>query len=151
MINQYTMKQYTKEELEFIKSNKDSMSNKSIAIKLNRNVGTIRDKIKNMGWSRSQESSLKIIRDSNSNRVYPKYAINNGWRKLVTVDGKRVPESHAAWGKPIPKGYVIHHKDFNHKNNKIDNLQLMTKEEHNRFHTSNEGYYGKLKIEGKFK
>jgi len=34
----------------------------------------------------------------------------------------------------VPKGSVIHHKDFNAKNNHIDNLQLMTKEEHDRYH-----------------
>ena len=31
---------------------------------------------------------------------------------------------------PIPKGYHIHHKDFNKANNDISNLQLLSLEEH---------------------
>jgi len=34
----------------------------------------------------------------------------------------------------IPKGYEVHHKDHNKDNNEIDNLQLLTKKEHNRIH-----------------
>lgn len=37
-------------------------------------------------------------------------------------------------GTKIPKGYVIHHKDFNGMNNSINNLQMMTKEDHDTFH-----------------
>lgn len=36
----------------------------------------------------------------------------------------------------IPDGYDIHHKDFNKDNNSIDNLQLLTKDEHNKIHLS---------------
>ena len=35
---------------------------------------------------------------------------------------------------PIPEGYVIHHIDENKLNNEIENLQMLTKEEHNRKH-----------------
>lgn len=38
------------------------------------------------------------------------------------------------YGQKIPDGYVIHHKDENPKNNSIDNLQLMTIEEHIKHH-----------------
>jgi len=34
----------------------------------------------------------------------------------------------------IPKGYVIHHKDFNKINNDISNLELMTVFEHKSLH-----------------
>ena len=34
----------------------------------------------------------------------------------------------------IPKGYVIHHKDFNPANNDISNLQMLTKSEHKKLH-----------------
>jgi len=37
-------------------------------------------------------------------------------------------------GDKIPKGSVIHHKDFNALNNSLDNLQLMTKKEHDAYH-----------------
>ena len=36
--------------------------------------------------------------------------------------------------RPIPEGYVIHHIDGNPKNNIIENLQLMTKPEHDKYH-----------------
>lgn len=38
------------------------------------------------------------------------------------------------YGRKIPKGYVIHHKDFNCRNNSISNLQLLTVEEHLKLH-----------------
>lgn len=34
----------------------------------------------------------------------------------------------------IPKGYVVHHKDLNSLNNSPDNLQIMTKVDHDRLH-----------------
>lgn len=35
---------------------------------------------------------------------------------------------------PIPKGYEIHHTDFNRENNDISNLQCITREEHRKLH-----------------
>lgn len=40
--------------------------------------------------------------------------------------------------RPIPDGYVIHHIDFNKDNNSIENLQLLTEEEHRKLHGLNE-------------
>ena len=40
-------------------------------------------------------------------------------------------ENHGA----IPKGMLIHHKDNNPENNDIDNLQLVTTQEHRRIHS----------------
>lgn len=37
-------------------------------------------------------------------------------------------------GKKVPKGYVVHHKDHNKLNNKIENLELMSRSEHQRHH-----------------
>ena len=34
----------------------------------------------------------------------------------------------------IPDGYEIHHRDFNHDNNDISNLELLTKDEHKKIH-----------------
>lgn len=39
-------------------------------------------------------------------------------------------------GKPIPKGYSVHHIDENKDNNEPDNLQLLTKEEHAKIHAN---------------
>lgn len=34
----------------------------------------------------------------------------------------------------IPKGYEVHHKDMDKNNNEIENLQLLSKSEHTKFH-----------------
>jgi hypothetical protein len=36
--------------------------------------------------------------------------------------------------KDFPKGYVVHHIDFNKENNSLDNLCLMTRSEHMKLH-----------------
>ena len=41
---------------------------------------------------------------------------------------------------PIPKGYCIHHKDFNPTNDRVDNLQLMTIREHIKLHAQKRGW-----------
>ena len=35
---------------------------------------------------------------------------------------------------PVPKGYVVHHKDFNKENDSLDNLELMTSAQHGILH-----------------
>ena len=37
---------------------------------------------------------------------------------------------------PIPKGYEIHHKDFDKSNNHISNLVCLSKSEHSKYHAS---------------
>lgn len=37
-------------------------------------------------------------------------------------------------GQVPPKGYEIHHKDMNHRNNKPDNLMLVSCSEHRKLH-----------------
>lgn len=66
------------------------------------------------------------------------------------------PLHHLVWekhyGKKVPKGYQIHHKDKNKTNNDINNLQLISASEHTRLHmsTENNPHYGKeLKLDHK--
>jgi len=40
-------------------------------------------------------------------------------------------------GRKLEKGEIVHHIDFDTKNNNIENLQLMTQEEHNQLHAEN--------------
>ncbi len=44
-----------------------------------------------------------------------------------------------AHGKEIPKGYQIHHKDFNPENNNPENLVCIRREEHKRIHGHDTG------------
>ena len=49
-------------------------------------------------------------------------------------------EHHLVWEqynkKPVPDGYIIHHRDGNKHNNCIDNLELLKNEEHVRMHST---------------
>jgi hypothetical protein len=48
----------------------------------------------------------------------------------------------------VPKGYDIHHKDFNQENNNFDNLIMMPKSEHSSLHNTNNKYcVGKILLE----
>lgn len=60
----------------------------------------------------------------------------NGYR-VITINGKRVYEHRLVWEKyygEIPKGYHIHHKNGNKLDNSINNLELLSKQEHIRKH-----------------
>jgi hypothetical protein len=138
---------YTSEEENFIKDNYPKISNRKIGEKLNRTSWAIKKKIQSMGLSRTPEQAKKIINECRVNRKYFKYAENPSWRKMVTLPNKkRILESHYVWSKhsnkEVPKGYVVHHKDLNPKNNSSKNLKLMSKAQHNKLHTSNDGIYG---------
>jgi hypothetical protein len=64
---------------------------------------------------------------------YDKYHAKN-----MNMNGKTLNESRYIWSEhtnnSIPEGCIIHHKDFNHKNNSFDNLVLMKKGDHVRLH-----------------
>jgi hypothetical protein len=68
---------------------------------------------------RDEKGRYKFTGDTNSNYFYGK-------------DGHR-----AIWIKengPIPKGYVIHHINGDKKENRIENLEMMTFTRHNNIH-----------------
>ncbi|MBI4021763.1 MAG: HNH endonuclease, partial [Candidatus Andersenbacteria bacterium] len=57
--------------------------------------------------------------------------INNGQR--ANEAEHRLIAAHAYQAK-IPRGFVVHHKDFNAQNNAPDNLEIIVKNEHDRLH-----------------
>lgn len=61
-------------------------------------------------------------------RAFVKVAEPNTWRERAVV----VWEHHH--GRPVPSGYVIHHRDHNPLNDDISNLQALTRAEHAREH-----------------
>ena len=69
-----------------------------------------------------------------------KYAEERETGYLVCTSGKRkrlhvvMYETERLGGAEVPEGYVIHHKDWNKRNNVIDNLVMVTVQEHNLIH-----------------
>lgn len=62
----------------------------------------------------------------------------NGYRTL-TIDGKSVYEHRWLWEQahgPIPRGYVVHHKNEVKLDNRLDNFALEYRGSHNKIHKS---------------
>ena len=54
-------------------------------------------------------------------------------------DKKTVYLHRAVWSEvygPIPDNFVVHHKDENTSNNSVENLEVLSRKEHTRLHTS---------------
>lgn len=60
------------------------------------------------------------------------------WYRGKRYRGNYCYEHHLVWeqeyGIPVPDGYIIHHRDGNKRNNRIDNLELIKKEVHSKMH-----------------
>ena len=60
----------------------------------------------------------------------------NGY-KWVTREGKTILVHRLIWEEQfgiIPEGRDIHHKDGNKRNNKIENLEILSRKEHKQRH-----------------
>ena len=56
------------------------------------------------------------------------------------INGKTVYLHREVWEQhygPIPTGYVVHHINEDHLDNRIENLKLLTRSEHTRYHSIN--------------
>lgn len=76
-----------------------------------------------------------------------KYAVERGTGYYVCTTGSRKRLHVVLWeekyGVEVPEGCVIHHLDWNKKNNTVGNLVCLTVEEHERVHNIIGGEAGK--------
>jgi len=78
------------------------------------------------------EASIKEIFPKANSRSSDYYWLNNGDFKSNKSEHRFIYEQLN--GEKIKDGNVIHHKDFNSLNNSIDNLILMSKGDHDKYH-----------------
>lgn len=78
-------------------------------------------------------ASIKDMFPNTNSRSQDYIWIRNDTRKTYQLEHRLIYESHFG---PIPRGtgMVVHHKDYDAQNNCIDNLQLMSKREHDAHH-----------------
>ena len=77
------------------------------------------------------ESNLKdIFKTANSGQDY--YLINNGAKNNL-FEHRIIAEFYN--NIKIKKGYLVHHKDYNGKNNSPRNLEIMSRCQHNKLHS----------------
>ena len=77
------------------------------------------------------EASIEEIFPNSNSRSSNYYWLNNGDFKSSKSEHRFIYEQT---NDKIKNGDVIHHKDFNSLNNSLENLILMSKKEHDRYH-----------------
>lgn len=78
------------------------------------------------------EASIKDIFPKANSRSQDYFWIRNGEQKREFSEHRVIAEFN--FGN-IPSNYVVHHKDYNAKNNSPDNLEVMTKAAHDKLHS----------------
>jgi intein/homing endonuclease len=79
------------------------------------------------------EASIKDIFHNENSNSQDYWWINNDSK--IKLEHRIIAENH--YESNIPKGYVVHHKDFCAKNNNPSNLIVMSKTDHDALHGDN--------------
>jgi hypothetical protein len=91
------------------------------------------------GRKHTEEQKQKMSKALKGKRAWNRDTkVRKGEYKFITRNKIKKPESHWIWfdnyGYFPKKNQIMHHKDFNESNNKIENLQLMSRSEHISMH-----------------
>lgn len=78
-------------------------------------------------------ASLKDVFSTANSRSQDYVWLNNGGQATNKAEHRLIAQFHQNL-KYIPSGHVVHHKDFNARNNKPENLQIMSVQDHDRLH-----------------
>ena len=122
-LTRYKSKKYTDDELNFIKDNYPKYGSKYCAEKLNRSENAINKKIKKLGLNINWKYEY-INSDG--------YLVNCEDRNHRYLVHRRKMENEL--GRKLKYNEVVHHIDGNKLNNDLNNLQLMTRQEHIEIH-----------------
>ncbi len=79
------------------------------------------------------EASIKDIFEDANSRSQDYLWINNGSRQNQ-AEHRLIAAFYHNDGLQIPRGYVVHHKDFEAANNAPENLEIMRKKDHDALH-----------------
>lgn len=125
----------------------ENQPNAEIARKLNCKVDTLKSYYKRMGIEYSGNSARKGFSHSEQRKPIEEYlqsnVTNSAKRKRLIEEGIKEAKCEicnlSEWmGKPIP--LELHHIDFNHYNNSLDNLQILCSNCHMQAHNYNNNY-----------
>ncbi len=79
------------------------------------------------------EASLKEVFPTANSRSQDYWWLNYGTASN-RLEHRYIAEF--AFGEKIPPGFVVHHRDYNGRNNVPDNLEVLSRGEHDRLHTA---------------
>lgn len=122
----------------------ENLPNAEIARRLQCKVDTLKSYYKKMGIEYSGNSARKGMKHYEQRKPIDEFlqgnATNSAKRKRLIEEGIKEEKCECCglseWmGKPIP--LELHHKDFNHYNNSLENLQILCSNCHMQAHNYN--------------
>ena len=62
----------------------------------------------------------------------------DGYIKVITIDGRRIRKHRYVMeqylGRKLHESEIVHHRNEDRKDNRIENLEILSRAEHNRIH-----------------